>query len=106
MELVAELYALTKTFPKEESFGLVSQMRRAAVSIPSNIAEGSARKSPKEFANFLSIARGSVSELDTQLELAERLGFIKKTNYEQIDQLLERVDKMLYALSRKVTPKS
>ena len=75
MRLVQEIYALTSTFPKEELFGLSSQMRRAAISAPSNIAEGAARNSTKELIHFLSIASGSLAELDTQLELTKILGY-------------------------------
>lgn len=76
MALVEELYRLTTAFPKHEMYGLVSQMRRAAVSIPSNISEGAARHTKKELINFLHIAQGSVSELDTQLDISKRLGYL------------------------------
>ncbi|MBM4273105.1 MAG: four helix bundle protein [Deltaproteobacteria bacterium] len=76
VELVTEIYYLTKNFPKEEMFGLVSQIRRAAGSIPSNIAEGHARASRKEFQYFLSNSRGSVAELETHLIISHNLGFI------------------------------
>lgn len=98
MELTREVYRLTADYPAEEKFGLVSQMRRAAVSIPSNLAEGAARSSNNEFRNFLSIARSSLSELDTQLDLSRNLGFITAQAREAIDALLTRIDKMLYAL--------
>jgi four helix bundle protein len=75
MRLAETIYAITENFPAKETYGLTSQMRRAAVSIPSNIAEGAARGTRKEYLQFLLIARGSLSELDTQLELAHRLGF-------------------------------
>lgn len=100
MELSKTVYRLTAAFPGEEKFGLVSQMRRAAVSVPSNIAEGAARSSNNEFRNFLSIARSSLSELDTQLDLSQQLGFITEQSRRDIDTLLIRVDKMLYALYR------
>ncbi|MFV0232925.1 four helix bundle protein [Empedobacter falsenii] len=77
MTLVEVVYAKTKLFPKDELFGLTSQVKRAAVSIPSNIAEGAGRKGSKEFQRFLYIAMGSASELDTQIEIAVRLGFVE-----------------------------
>jgi four helix bundle protein len=77
LDLVETIYRCTAEFPKSETFGLSAQMRRAAVSIPSNIAEGQARASSKEFLYFLSISLGSVAELTTQLELAGRLGYIE-----------------------------
>ena len=98
MELSRVVYRLTTGSPSEERFGLVSQMRRAAVSVPSNIAEGAARDSNNEFRHFLSIARSSLSELDTQLDLSQDLGFIAETSRSEIDRLLTRIDKMLYAL--------
>ena len=79
MELVEEVYASTRGFPKEESFGLTSQMRRAAVSIPSNVAEGASRAGSKEFLQFLHVARGSASELETQMLLAGKLGYLANT---------------------------
>ena len=75
MELVEFVYLISDSFPSREKFGLVSQMRRAAISVPSNIAEGAARNTSKQFLQFLFIARGSLAELQTQLELAKRLGF-------------------------------
>ena len=75
MDLAQEVYACTQGLPKEEIYGLTSQIRRAAVSIPSNLAEGASRAGPKEFMQFLHIARGSASELETQLLLAERIGY-------------------------------
>lgn len=78
MELVAEIYRVTQKFPKEEMFGLVSQMRRAAVSIPSNLAEGHGRSSTKEFHQFIGHSRGSLLELETQIEIALNLNFVEK----------------------------
>ena len=89
MLLVKEVYAVTAGFPKEEMFGLVSQMRRAAVSIPSNIAEGAAREGDKEYSNFLSIARGSISELDTHVQIAVMLSYI--TEDHPLHSLIDRV---------------
>ena len=75
--LVTNIYEITKDFPKEEQFGIVSQMRRAAVSIPSNLAEGAARDSIKEYIRFIQIGMGSLSELDTQLIISKELGYLK-----------------------------
>jgi four helix bundle protein len=88
MDLVTAVYRASQGFPKEEIFGLVSQTRRAAVSVPSNIAEGHARTSKKEFQYFLSNARGSLTELETQLTIAHQLAYIGKTG---INQLLDRL---------------
>jgi four helix bundle protein len=101
MELAGTVYRLTSTLPSEEKFGLASQMRRAAVSVPSNIAEGAARTSLNEFKQFLSIARGSLSELDTQLDLCQQLELIAIPTRQKLDELLIRIDKMLYALQAK-----
>ena len=79
MVLVTEIYKFTKSFPGDEKFGLTSQLRRAAVSVPSNIAEGSARKSTKEYIYFLYIALGSLSEIDTQIIISENLGYLKNS---------------------------
>jgi four helix bundle protein len=89
--------------PADERFGLIAQMRRAAVSIPCNIAEGAARQGKKEFRNFLSMARGSLSELDTQLELSVLLGYLGKDDLEKITSQLLGVDKMLTGLIRSLT---
>ena len=94
------IYKLTNKFPEEEKFGLVSQMRRAAVSIPSNIAEGAARQGKREFKNFVSMAQGSLSELDTQLDLTILLGYISEDDVKEIEGQLLRVDKMLTGLIR------
>ena len=87
MELVVCVYSLTKTFPQSEQYGLVSQLRRAAVSVPANIAEGAARNGNKEFLHFLGIASGSLSELDSLIDLAKRLGYVENT-----DELNAKVD--------------
>lgn len=100
MLLVKEVYAVTACFPKDEMFGLVSQMRRAAVSIPSNIAEGAAREGDKEYCHFLSIARGSLSELDTQVQIAVMLSYM--TEEHPLHDLLDRVGKLLSGFSKKL----
>ena len=87
MELVEMVYEATKVFPKEEAYGLMSQLRRAAVSVPSNIAEGQGRTTDKEFQNFLSIAHGSVREVETQILIAQRLHFMPA---EQAETLLNQ----------------
>lgn len=97
MDLAVEVYSITGRFPKEEMFGLASQSRRAAVSIPSNIAEGAARNSRKEYIQFLYVALGSVAELETQLLLARRLKFIVDTN---VLGQVERVRQLLLGLLR------
>jgi four helix bundle protein len=98
MELVIVVYALTKTFPKDETFGLTSQMRRASVSIPSNIAEGSRRGTRKDFRNFLFTAYGSGAELETQIKIAKRLSYGKENDYQQTEMLLNEVMRMLNKL--------
>ena len=95
MDIVSEVYVITEKFPKGEIFGLVSQMRRCAVSIPSNIAEGRMRGTDKEFKQFLRIAYGSGSELNTQLEIAKRIGLISTELFQGIEGRLEEVMKML-----------
>ena len=85
MELVENIYRVTASLPKEETYGLAAQLRRAAISIPSNISEGSGRRSNKEFMNFLNISLGSVAEIETQLLIAERLGYV--TVSESLQQL-------------------
>jgi len=100
MRLTQTIYEITKSFPAEEKFGLVSQMRRAAVSIPCNIAEGAARQGKREFRNFVSMAQGSLSELDTQLELALLLGYLRRERLDVLSDQLLRIDKMLTGLIR------
>lgn len=95
MDLAVLVYKLTEDFPKNEIFGLVIQMRRAAVSIPSNIAEGWTRHSTKEYVQFLSIAAGSAGELETQLILSDKLDYVNETLYNQTMDLLVEVQKMI-----------
>lgn len=101
MQLVKEVFLITDKFPKSETYGLISQMRRSAVSIPSNIAEGYGRKSKKEYSQFYSIAYGSTLELETQLIISKELNFIDIKDFQKINSLLEEVAKMLnYMTSR------
>ena len=100
MDLVTQVYKVTDKFPKEEKFSLSDQIRRSAISIPSNIAEGAARNTKKEFVNFLHIAQGSLSELDTQIDLAKRLKYIQEEIWKDLDITMERIDKMLTGLIR------
>ena len=95
IDLVIEIYPLTEKFPGYEKYGLIDQIRRAAISIPSNIAEGAARQTKKEFSNYLHIAQGSLSELDTQLELVRRLGYIDDATLKRLDERMELIDKMI-----------
>jgi four helix bundle protein len=98
MDLVVEVYRITAQFPSDEKFGLTSQMRRAAVSIPSNIAEGHGRQSTRELANFLWIANGSLMELDTQITIAERLSFSPQEHANKLRDSLSDVSRMLAGL--------
>ena len=100
MEIAQTVYGLSSTFPPDEKFGLTNQMRRSAVSIASNIAEGAGRQTSKEFVQFLHIAQGSLSELDTQLELAQKLGYLSKDSWETVDALFQEEDKILSGLIR------
>ena len=100
MDLVLNIYQATDNFPSKETYGLANQIRRAAVSIPSNIAEGAARQTKREFMNFLHIAQGSLSELDTQVELANRLEYLSDKTRNNLDEQMERIDKMLTGLIR------
>lgn len=101
MDLAEKVYQLTKSFPDEEKFGLISQLRRCAVSIPSNIAEGAGRNSNKEFRNFLGIANGSANELNTQLLITERIGYVKEEHLREIFSLLTEVKKIIFVLIKK-----
>ena len=100
MAFVKDIYQATELFPSSEIYGLTSQMRRAAVSIPSNLAEGAARKGKKEFSQYLNIAQGSISEIDTQIELSFILNYIDKNLYNDLTEKLNTISKMLFGLSR------
>ena len=100
--LALEVYRLTKNFPREEIYGLVNQIRRAAITIPSNIAEGYCRQHQKEYIQFLTIAFASGGELETQLLIAKELKFLKEIEFKQLNDLLSEVMKMLNVLIRKI----
>lgn len=104
IDLVSEVYRVTDSFPTREVYSLSSQIRRAAVSVASNIAEGAGRHTKKEFVNYLHMAQGSLSELDTQSEIAKRLGYLSATTWAKIDAQMERIDKMLSGLIRHQSP--
>ena len=98
--LVKMVYQLTDSFPKDERFGLTSQMRRAAVSIPSNIAEGQARRTTGDYVRFVSNAEGSLAELDTQLTISIELGYLERSSIQDCYSIMVEVRKMLNALRR------
>ncbi len=102
IQLSVAIYALTRGFPKEELYGLTSQLRRAAVSVASNIAEGYGRVSKGEYRQFVGIARGSLLELQTQLVIAKELGFGKPEQAQPAEALAEETGKMLWALMHKI----
>ena len=103
IDFVTEVYKLTATFPEAEKFGLISQLRRAAISIPSNIAEGAGRESQKEFRNFLSIAQGSAAEIETQLIISNRLKYISKEELDKMLNLLDAISRMLTGLRKSLS---
>ncbi len=102
MVLAKQVYQMTQTFPSEEKFGIISQMRRAAVSVPSNIAEGQARNTTGEFVQFLSHAEGSLAELDTQVRLSVALGFCRQPDGESVSASITELQKMLKSLRGKL----
>ena len=106
MQLVKEIYTLTKLLPKEELYALCNQMHRAAISIPSNIAEGHSRNSDKELIQFLYIARGSKAELETQLDIGVMLGYFSDSNITQAAKLCNEVGKMLNSFIVKIKANS
>ncbi|MHB1053573.1 MAG: four helix bundle protein [Thiobacillus sp.] len=103
MELVVSVYSVTATFPQHEQYGLVSQLRRAAVSVPANIAEGAARNGSKEFLHFLGIASGSLSELDTLIDLARQLGYVGNT--EELNAKVDDVSGLVMGLASSIRSK-
>ncbi|MDX1964283.1 MAG: four helix bundle protein [Pirellulales bacterium] len=98
MDLAVRVCRAVSTFPNYEMYGLASQLRRAAISIPSNIAEGSARSGTREFLNFLSIAQGSLAEVETQLEIAFRLNYVQTTTFEEFLSETQQLTRMLFGL--------
>jgi len=100
LELVTKIYKVTALFPDEEKFGLVSQMRRAAVSIPSNIAEGAGRSSGKQFAYFLDVAQGSIAELETQILISRNLRFLSSSQVEPLLHEMGEISRIVLGLKR------
>lgn len=103
VDLVTEIYKLTKLFPNSELYGITSQIKRCAISIPSNIAEGRYRNSKKDYTHFLRISYGSGAELETQIEISKRLKLTNEENYKKVDDLLLEVMKMLNVILTKLT---
>ena len=101
MTLVKNVYQVTRSFPQEEIYGLTAQMRRSAVSVPSNLAEGAARTGRKEFAQFLSVAKGSLSELETQLLISAELGYLDSKH--AVFELVEEVSRLLASLHKSLS---
>lgn len=102
IEVALDIYQLTKSFPKEEMYGLTSQLRRAAVSIPSNISEGACRNNDKEFRQFLGISSGSAGEADTQLYIAKKLEYITEESYIQLSAKLDNIQKKNFNLQKRI----
>ena len=106
LDFVNRIYQVTARFPDEEKFGLTSQMRRSAISIPSNIAEGAGRSTPKEFVNFLHISQGSIAELETQLLIAKNLGFAEDGMIDKVIAKLDEISKMIIGLQKSLRNKT
>jgi len=102
ISLVTKIYKATRTFPKEETFGLTSQIRRSSVSIPSNIAEGSGRESTKDFLRFLYISLGSLFEMQTQLEIAKNIIYINEEEFNNLYEDSREIERMLASLIKKI----
>ena len=105
MDLVVTIYELTQTFPREELYGLTAQIRRASVSVPSNISEGAAGRSVSQFRNFLSVAIGSLNEISTQLEIAYRVGYLDRRKLLEIEQLVDECLALTYGLRKSLREK-
>ena len=106
MDLVEQIYAVSQRFPRDERFGLTAQIRRAAVSVPSNIGEGSRRKKRNVFLNHLDVALGSQAEVEVQLEIAYRLRFLPAAEYTRIQTAVEEIGRMLNGLIMSLQPES
>lgn len=102
VDLAVDLYKVLQHFPADEKFGIASQIKRSIVSVPSNIAEGAGRHTSKQFVHFLSNANGSACEVDTQLIIANRVGFIEDDLYAEIENRLNKIQRMLYNLADKM----
>ncbi len=102
IELTQKIYTLTHNFPKEEQFGLTSQIRRAAISVPLNIAEGQARYGKREFVQFLYFAKGSLAEIDTQLYIAQQLEYLEAQQYQSFYSNIDELQRMLFGLIAKL----
>jgi four helix bundle protein len=105
MALVTGIYKLSKSFPKDETYGLASQMRRCAVSIPSNIAEGYGRNSTSDYIRFLYIAMGSLYEMQTQMEIALNLQYLNKNDFDKLYESSREIERMLSSLTKKINDK-
>ncbi len=105
MQLVTNIYRLSQAFPREERYGLTNQLRRSAVSVPSNIAEGFGRQTTKDYLRFLQIAMGSLFEFQTQLEIAKNLEFLSRTDFDSTFEASRELERMLSSLIRKLKSK-
>lgn len=105
IELVTDTYLKTQSFPKEEIYGLTSQIRRCAISIPSNIAEGCGRKTNKDFNNFLGISLGSAFEFETQLIICKNLGYIKESDFKFLESEIQHIQNMIIKLQSTIETK-
>ncbi len=105
IELVTETYLKSQSFPKEEIYGLTSQIRKCAVSIPSNIAEGCGRKTDKDFNNFLGISLGSAFEFETQLIICKKLGYIMETDFKFLESEIQHIQNMIIKLQNTIDSK-
>jgi len=105
MTLVTEIYKISKEFPKDEAYGLTSQIRRCAISVPSNMAEGYGRNSTNEYLHFLRIATGSLYELQTQMEISMNLHYLSRDKFDKLYELSREIERMLSSLIRKLSGK-